>query len=461
MKFLSHFWLILLASFLAISLGCKPDDEEISTESGIALNFSADTILFDTLFTTLGSTSRRLIVANKNESAINISSIALGGGSNSPYSLIIQGQKGKSYEDQLVFGGDSLLILVEVTVDPNDEDLPFLVRDSIQFLTNGTPQDVKLLAWGQDANFLNDSILACNTVWTADRPYVLTNSVLVDSLCVLRIEKGTRIFSGTSSFIFVLGTLVVEGDIDSRVTFTNDRLEPSFENAPGQWGGIIFLEGSKDNMIDFATIRNAEVGLRVGTPDNDTIPDLVLTNTIVENMLTTGILGFNSDIFASNVLVNNCGEFVVGNFAGGHYTYHHCTFANFPFFFLRQNPAVVFTDNLLLADNSVLTTDMHVNLFNSIIWGTEQEEVLLNNEGGSQFLFTAAFNLVKSGLSDLNINGNILNQDPNFKDPELYNYRLDTLSPAKDSGTDLMIELDLDGTMRDAQPDIGAYERVE
>lgn len=430
----------------------------ISTDPGIRLSFSSDTVLFDTVFSSIGSITKRLMVFNNNDNAVNIERIEVAGGSNSPYTLTVRGLDGKDFNDQLLLGKDSLLILVEVTIDPGDQNLPFLVRDSIEFLTNGNQQDVTLVAWGQDANFLNDSILTCDITWTADRPYVITNSILIDSLCQLTIEKGAQIFSGPGSFIFVGGTLIVEGDSAERVWFRNDRLEEPFENAPGQWGGIIFLEGTKDNRIDYAVIRNAEVGVRLGAPDNDTIPDLVLSNTIIENILSTGILAFTSDLYAYNVLVNNCGEFVVGNFAGGNYIYEHCTFANFPFQFFRENPVAAFTDNVILADNTVLSEDISVELFNSIIWGSEEEELLLNNDGGSNVFFTAGFNIIKTGINELDINNNILNQDPRFVEPELYDYRIDSLSPGIDRGADLMIPIDLDGNPRDSLPDIGAYE---
>ena len=51
--------------------------------------------------------------------------------------------------------------------------------------------------------------------------------------------------------------------------------------------------------------------------------------------------------------------------------------------------------------------------------------------------------------------------DPEFMDPARYNYRLDTLSPAKDHGVFIGVGHDLDGNSRDALPDMGAYERIE
>lgn len=41
-----------------------------------------------------------------------------------------------------------------VTIDPNKDDNPLIQTDSIVFETNGNLQDVDLVAWGQDANYI-------------------------------------------------------------------------------------------------------------------------------------------------------------------------------------------------------------------------------------------------------------------------------------------------------------------
>ena len=79
--------------------------------------------MFDTLFTSIGSTTKRLRVMNPNKKALKISNISLAGGSESPYSIIVNGDEGVSFDDIVVFGEDSLLILVEVTIDPLNENL--------------------------------------------------------------------------------------------------------------------------------------------------------------------------------------------------------------------------------------------------------------------------------------------------------------------------------------------------
>lgn len=461
---MKNYFLAFIIAFSAFNLACTPEEEIITFSGNARLAFSADTVLFDTVFTTFGSISKRIKVYNKNENSVNIADLHLGRGANSPYRIFVNGIQADEFSDKVLLGGDSLLIIVQVTVDAGDQNLPFLVKDSIVFNTNNNLQDVKLVAYGQDAIFLNGATLPCNTTWTAEKPYLIYNSVLVDSLCSLSIEKGTRVYFNSGSSLFIKGSIQVEGTAEEPVIFRNDRLDETYENAPGQWNGLVFLEGSKDNGINFAQIHNADIGIRLGTPDADTIPDLVLGNTIIENMATAGILCFTSDLYAYNTLVDNCGTYTVGNFAGGNYTYGHCTFANYNFVFFRQEPSVVFTNNLVLADNSTLAADLHVNIFNSIVWGSLQEEILTSNADEAGFVINANNNLLRTNNEDFAFN-NILNTSdvsfPEFKNPEDYNYRLDTLSPAKDTGHLTTILKDLDGNPRDNLPDLGAYERLE
>ncbi len=440
---------------------CKPDEEIISYDFSGGLTFDKDTILFDTIFTGIGSTTRRLKVFNPSANAVKVSNIELAGGNNSAYKMIINGSEQTKAEELTIFGEDSLLILVEVFIDPKDEDTPYLVNDSIIFETNGISQNVKLVAYGQDANYLGNIVLPCDFTWTKERPYVLYSSILVDSLCTLNIQEGTRIFASKDAYLYVQGSLISKGTVEERVVFRNDRMELPYENIPGQWGGIIFLPGSKDNIIEYTTIRNAIYGLRLGTPDQDTIPDVILRNVIIENMSHSGIINFTSDLYAENTLVNNCIEFNCANIAGGYYTYRHCTFANFSLNFIRQSPLFYISDNIELDDGSNIVEDITVRLQNTIVYGDLDEEIFFDLSGGANYQLAFSNNIFKSTISELDTLDNILNEDPKFVNPFEYKFQLDTLSPAKDAGQDLGILTDLDGNMRDASPDIGAYERIE
>ena len=446
--------LALSLSILIALFSCEKQEEVISTDPDLQLSFSSDTVSFDTLFTEKESITRRLRVYNRNDEALRISELGLLR-TNSEFHLIVNGSEGTSFNDIVINGKDSIQVLVEVFIEDMDADLPFLIEDDISFITNGNDQRVKLIAFGQDAIRFGNEVIPCNTNWTADRPYLLMDTLLVDSLCTLTIEKGSRIFFEPSAIFFVAGTLIVNGDSEERVVFTNSRKD--FNDVPGQWAGIFFLEGSRDNYIDFAEIRNARIGLRVGTPDADTIPDLVIHNTRIENMSDSGLLCFNSDVTATNTLINNCAVFTVGNLTGGNYRYRHCTFASFNFDFFRNDASTVFADNIVLPDNSLLVNDLDVVMENTLVWGSLNEEVIISeSEGINSLVFEN--NLFRTQLSELEPGENILNTDPEFANPEENDYRLLEGSPAINSGKNLSIPEDLDGLPRDSLPDRGAYE---
>jgi hypothetical protein len=262
-----------------------------------------------------------------------------------------------------------------------------------------------------------------------------------------------------ASNIFVKGSIKVNGIADNRVLFTNDRFDGDYGLYPGQWGGILFLEGSKNNEIKYADIRNAEVGIWLGTPDADNLADLVLENSIIENMSESAVLAFTSDLEMTNCLLNNTGQFVFGALAGGNYLLQHNTIANYSFGFFKTQPSFVVTDKLELSDGSIIEEAIYVELNNNIIWGLSADEIEVHNDTGLAFNLMMTNNLLRTTNEQYVGFGNILNEDPLFIDPELFDYQLDSLSPAINKGASLGISLDLLDNARSVQPDIGAYEK--
>ena len=455
--------IILLILFATLQFSCSPEEEVISDNPEYFLSFSSDTISFDTVFTSRGSVSKRLTVRNPNPNALNIDKIYLGNGQGSSYRITVSGKEANWVENQYILGNDSLLLLVTVNIDPSDESLPFIVRDSVVFETNGNIQDVKLQSWGQNAHFIGDVILSCASYWEADLPYFLYGSILVDSLCTLTIEKGVRVYSSFDTFIFIKGTLQVIGDPQDRVLFRNERLEPQYDNLPGQWGGIFFLEGSKNNYIEYADIRNMQYGIRLGTPDKDTIPDLVLKQVRIENSAIGGIVAYTSDLLAENTLVNTSAGYIAGNFAGGNYTYNHCTLANYPVNFFAGQAVLVLTDFVDLEDGSRITDRLVLNLMNSIAWGYHKEEIILDIGHSDNSEIISGNSILKSSLNIFEGDGNFLSTENNFmrfKDVDNFDYTPDSLSPAVDNAKGSMVPRDLFGYQRDSLPDIGAIEYI-
>lgn len=451
---------IICGICLLTLLACELQEEKITTSSSVNLLFSTDTVLFDTLLTAKSSITKRFRIYNPDKNAISISSIRLAGGASSPYDLVINGRESKDLTDEVLFGGDSLMVLVSVTIDPQDENLPYLVKDSVLVSWNNRQVDIKLVAWGQDAVFLNQEVI-CSQTWTAERPYVIYNYVIVDSLCVLTVEPGARIYLENQAVLLVGGTLKVLGDSANRVTFRNTRFDANYRVAPGQWGGIQFGRYSKDNEIRYADIENGDTGIYIGSPDEDDAPDLVLSHTRIAHMATAGIIGFSSDLHVYNTLVYDCGLYVVGNFAGGTYSYEHCTFTNWPGLLQSDEPGVVFTNFVETTDGQTLIGDLNVSMHNTIIWGSNDEELYFDLSEAAGYTFDISSNIIRSkSVLSRNVTS-VKDNFPGFEDPFDFDFSLDSLANARDVGIRSSILDDILGIARDTLPDIGAYERLD
>ena len=205
--------LLLALSWLALS-SCRKE-LKVDDDPSLKLEFSSDSIIFDTVFTTVGSITRNLKVYNRHDKAVNISSIRLMGGSSSNYRINIDGTPGIEDRDIEIAGNDSLYIFVRVTIDPTAGTTPFVVTDEISFLTNGNDQKVVLAAWGQDAHY----IVADKTIgsikyrivapedstvtWPADKPYLVYGYAVVDSTGSLTIEAGAQVHFHNNSGLWV------------------------------------------------------------------------------------------------------------------------------------------------------------------------------------------------------------------------------------------------------------------
>ncbi len=457
---LANWWIPGLIVFLIAGGSCTPEDEMLTREEGVQLFFGQDTVQFDTVFTTVGSTTQWLQVYNPQAKAVSIGSVSLATPDNSSFRLWLNGEVGTQFQDVRLRGGDSLLLLVEVTVDPQNADLPFIVKDSIQFSTNGNVQYVNLEAWGQDAYFLKSEIINQDTTFSSERPYVICDSLRVAPEATLTLAAGARLYFNDGAGLLVDGTLQATGTPDARVVLQHVRRDGAYLNAPGQWLGVFFSTESRNNRLDFSVIRNANVGIAIGASDNDTLPDLTLANTIIENMALYGVFAQEADVDLSNTIISNCAS---GGFFGlgrAHYHFRHCTLVNEPGSSSRESnePLLGFDQN-----NSgpiQLTQKFSLQVINCIVWGALENELLFapfTNENPVSLELRNT--IIKSTDTTPNlVEVNFYNQPPQFVAPLEANYRLDSLSPAIDAGVVLGITQDLDGNPRDAQPDLGAYE---
>ncbi len=488
MKLKCIFALIITASVVLFLSNCRK--ENFTTNPNDKLIFSIDTVHFDTVFTTIGSTTKHFKVKNPNKNqSIKIDRIFLAGGNSSNYRLNIDGSPTNSYSDYILAPGDSLFIFVEVTIDPNRDKM--IEHDSVVFRYNNNVQDVHLVAFGQDVHLINGRIIQNDTLWTCDKPFLIYNSALVETDVTLTIEAGTKIYFHRGSSLFIQGTLKVNGEYGNPVLFTGDRLEEYYRDIPGQWGaylqdnhgntihifgGIHLLAGSKYNEINYANIRNPIIGLQVDSVVTHGTPTLILKNSNIENAKIAGLYALGSHIEAENCVFANCGKYTVACIIGGEYYFTHCTMVNY-YKSMRNTPQLILNNYYHYSQNGQTHTSYrdlkNAHFANCIIYGSRDTEIGLDLsvDAMANFRFDNCLIKYKDAAelesSDFFID-NIFNKNPNFISTATapYNYRLDEASAAIDAGKMEFAEqvpFDQDGNYRlaDGKPDIGAFEKTE
>ena len=494
---------LLFATTLTLILltACQKEDK-FTTSSGDKLEFSVDTLRFDTVFTELGSDTRFIRVYNRHNESIRISEIQLAGNQQSKFNLNVDGIPGDKHEDVVIYPHDSIYVFVEVKINP-DEPLsssPFFVYDSIRFETNGNVQHVTLEAWGQNANYIpsrwsRDSItlFSCGggqVIWDDPKPYVLYGIVAFDN-CTLTIPAGARIhvhggLSRTedqdgkqliynSGRLFFLGNghLNVQGTKEDPVIIEGDRLEEDFADADGQWTGIIFGAGSSGHVIEHAIIKNSLFGIYV-----DSTAELSMKNVQVFNTSGVGLFAYHAQVEAENCLFHNNGTHAVQLAYGGNYDFTYCTFANY-----GTDASALNMGNGVCTDEfctMAFVNPLDVSFTNCIIYGSKRDEITLtdftNNKGTDPLSFryvldhciVRVFDLLDpmTGFPDFFDHCNACltptTQDALFVSINEDDFHLDTLSVAEEMAVPVPgILTDLEGNDRNpVMPDIGCFEYI-
>ena len=471
----------LIIGVLLLFSACRKVND-ISTDPSHKLTFSTDTVMFDTVFTTLGSSTHQLKVYNNYTEDLNISEIRLMGGEESRFKLNFDGEAGVAFQDVVVPSNDSLYAFLQVTIDPSDLTTPFVVEDSLMFVTNGNTQMIKLVAWGQNARYIvADRVLAgfpkfkiiadsLETVhWTNELPYVIYGYALINSYGTLHIHEGTRVYvhDGGGIWSWSDGQLIIEGTAENPVTIQGDRLEPFFKDQPGQWDRIWLMDARSgaDHLIDHAIIRNGFIGIQAESFVHATQAALRINNTIIENHTGMGVYAVLYAIEANNMVIDNCGQYAFAVVQGGDYLIRHSTIGNYWWQGTRTT-ASLFLSNYVDQDNEHYEFPFHWEMYNSIVYGVQEEEFgssLTSVEYDTTYLFDhCLMRTSKYSNADAGFSNCIFNQDPMFVDYRSYDLHLsDVLSPAVGTGSPsvaIEVPYDIEGKDRRNTPDLGAYQ---
>jgi len=514
--------LYFIISFLVLICwsSCRQDFE--FTPSTGTLTFSKDTVYLDTIFSNIGSSTYTLKVYNNSDDDILIPSLKLSNGQTSNYRMNVDGMIGtgtligKEFENVELLAKDSMFVFIETTIDIQPlvaNETQFLYTDAIEFGSGANTQKVELVTLVKDAIFLYPNKDAQGIIETLrfdvdgdgiedetnvqgrfledseltfsnEKPYVIYGYAAVEAGKTLLVNAGARLHFHANSGLLVTsnaslqinGLPSLDADLlENEVIISGDRLEPLYEDIPGQWQTIWLLDGSTNNSINHTTIKNATVGI-VSDGNQDDPTKLVITNSQIYNSSNFGILGRGSSISAENIVLNNSGVSSFAGTYGGNYNFAHSTIANYWSNSFRQFPALLLNNFIVDAENTVYTNPLEsANFTNCIIYGNDNPELLLEKEPSEVFNFKFTNSLLyfddptdfysddQYDFTNTEYYENVsFNNDPLFLDPSLNQLNIPLGSPAEGAGVSSgNLNVDITNTPRTSPPDLGAYNAIE
>ena len=444
-------------------------DDAMTTSSSDVLTFSRDTVDFDTVFTDVGTPTARLIVSNRAKKGINISSIKFRN-TDTWFRFNVDGVSGTEFHDVDIRGRDSIYVFIECFIPETQDASPGLVEDELEFITNGVTQTVRVEAYGQNVTRLRNVRLSSDTRFTADRPYVIFDSLTVEKGVRLTIDPGVQMLFHDGASLVVEGSIEALGEAGKMIAMRGDRIDNVLPDVPydiltGQWEGVRIAPESFDNRMEYVDMRSTVNGLQVDSCGDMSRTKLTLLNSWLHNSKGKVLSSVHAKIDAYGCCFSEAKKAVV-SLTGGEHEFLQCTFANNHLFGI---------DGPILELLHVLPDDLEENgqplmkarFANSIIYGMSNN-LNTGDLSGSDVYFNYV-SLGVAGSDDDNFTNCLWETDPLFRtvrEDYIFNYRLQEDSPVKAAGDPALVTpevlYDMDGVdrLRDGAPSLGAYQYV-
>lgn len=458
-----------------IATSCISD--AVSTSPTDILTFSRDTVNFDTVFTDLGTPTARLVVANRAKKGIVISSIRLKN-PDSNFQINVDGVSGKTFHDVEIWKEDSIFMFIECFIPETAGNEPYRVEDELEFVTNGVTQTVLLEAYGQNVTRLRAKRISEDTRFTAELPYVVFDSLVVEKNATLRIDPDVRLLFHDGASLIIHGRIEATGEPGKLVQMRGDRLDNVLPNVgydilAGQWEGIRISRESFNNRLEYVDMRSTSEGLRVDSCGDTTQTKLLLRNSWLHNSQSHALEAKYAHIEAYGVCFSEAADAVV-SLHGGINRFVQCTIANNYLFAAISEPLLCLYHCLPKhAEEDTANTNplMTASFENSIIYGLGKDL----NEGDltDSNVFFRNVSLKSEGNNDDNFIDCLWDCDPLFlTDRPIYyfNYHVMPDSPVIGTGNPEFVTnetlIDIDGVDRltvtpTGAPVLGAYGKPE
>ena len=394
MRYLRKFSLLfipVLLFFFCLFTSCK---DEFSDNPNHKLSFSVDTLYFDTVFSTIGSATKRIMVHNKNKDALRISQIELVSGSRSAFKINVNGENNVNHQffNIEIQGKDSLYIFVGVKVEEMGKDSAVIKEESLRFVTNGNTQEVILSTVAQDVEILRGRTIYNDTILTGTKPYLIYDSLIVMPGKTLKLEAGCRLYFHKDAYLFIWGYLNAEGTRDNPITMRGDRFDQinfstpvPYNDVAGQWNGVYLAGNDGKHILKHVNMNSGIIGIRAINTEEDVIPSqtplIEIINCRIRNFSYRGLDIVNFDLAVINSEISNTGDYTVF-LNGGKHTFIHTTIANYfnngkVSIQSSSRPGGAEAKPALMIENVTKSAPMETTFINSVVMGSMGTEFSL------------------------------------------------------------------------------------
>ena len=392
---------LLLPLLALLAVACS-DYETFSDNPGFRLVFSQDTISFDTLVSTLPSSTKTLFAFNNNSDGMRINSIQLEGGPESHFRVNVDGRylADGTWSDFEVLKHDSLVVRIEMTPPEVGTNEPLYFEDKLHFnLQNGIRQTVVLTGGSIDAYITKGLIVDEDMTLLTDKAYVIYDSLVVKKDATLTLAEGTRLMFHDKAALHVYGRLLVQGTMEKPVVLRGDRMDHMFDyllydNTPSRWEGVVIHRGSFGNEFTQLDLHSSCFGIIVEDTEelkpDESKPSVVLDGCILHNIGGDGLQLNNCVSKVTNTQISNTYGHTV-SINGGSHIFIYSTLAQFYPFTASRGDALHLASS---ADGDEYGLLRKAHFINCVITGYGPDVIMGENipdDGSCNYLFYHSF----------------------------------------------------------------------
>ena len=392
-----------LLPLLALLVVACSDYETFSDSPSFRLAFSQDTIAFDTLISTIPSSTKTLYAFNNNGNGMRITTIQLEGGAKSLFRVNVDGRylADGIWHDFEVLKHDSLVIRIEMTPPEVGTTEPLYFQDKLHFLLeNGAQQTVVLSGGSIDAYIQRGGLIIDEDMsLLTDKAYVIYDSLVVNPGVTLTLTEGTRLMFHDKAALHVYGRLLVEGTLEKPVVLRGDRMDHMFDyllydNTPSRWEGVIIHHGSFGNVLTYCDLHSSLFGIICEDTEevkpDETNPSVTLDCCILHNIGGDGLQFNNCVSKVTNTQISNTLGHTV-NLNGGIHEFVYCTLAQFYPFVANRGDGLHLVSS---ADGDEYGLLRKAHFINCVITGYGEDVIMGENipqDGSCDYLLHHCF----------------------------------------------------------------------